>query len=90
MPPPDASTRPVKPFFNSRKYLPPNFLKYYTAPPGSVYNFLSFLGEHEPAKGKFLAVGGDLDAFLTSYYRTIALANRRMFLAECYQGQPFK
>lgn len=90
IPPPDASTAPVKPFFNTKKYRPPTFLRHYAAPPGGSYNFISFLGEFEPSKGKFLAVGEQLDAFLTSYYRTVALANRRMFLAERYQDQPFK
>lgn len=90
IPPPDASTAPVRPFFNAKKYRPPTFLRHYAAPPGGSYNFISFLGEFEPGKGKFLAVGDQLDAFLTSYYRTVALANRRMFLAERYQDQPFK
>lgn len=36
---------PVKPFFNYAKYFPPSFLRYYPAPPGSSYNYLSFLGE---------------------------------------------
>jgi hypothetical protein len=90
IPPPDASSEPVRPFFKTKSYRPPSFLRHYAAPPGGSYNFISFLGEYEPNKGKFLAVGEQLDAFLTSYYRTVALANRRMFLAERYQDQPFK
>lgn len=90
VPPADASTDPVRPFFNTRKYRPPSFLQHYAAPQGSSYNFLSFLGDFDPNKGKFLAVGDRLETFLTSYYRTVALGNRRMFVAESYQGKPFK
>lgn len=44
----------------------------------------------DPHKGKFLAVGSKLDQFLSSYFNTVTLANRRMYLAESYNGQPFK
>jgi hypothetical protein len=81
---------PVRPFFKKATYKSPSFLQYYAAPAGSIYNFLSFLGEPDPNKGKYLAVGDKLDAFLESYFNTVARVRRRMYLAECYQGQPFK
>jgi hypothetical protein len=91
MPPPDAASfPPVRPFFRKSAYNPPAFLQYYAAPPNSSYNFISFLGDCDPNRGKYLAAGAELDKFLTSYFKTVGLANRRMFLAECYQGQPFK
>jgi hypothetical protein len=91
MPPPDAASfPPVRPFFPTKKYFPPSFLKHYAAPPNSSYNYLSFLGDFDPNRGKYLAAGAQLDDFLTSCYKSVALANRRMYLAESYQGQPFK
>jgi len=90
MPPQDACMEPTRTWFGKSRYRSPTFLEFYPTPPKSTYNFMSFLGDIEANRGKFLAAGQQKDQFLTSYFKALSLKNRRMYIAECYQGQPFK
>ncbi|WIA13164.1 hypothetical protein OEZ85_006756 [Tetradesmus obliquus] len=51
---------------------------------------MSFLGPAEWHGGKYLVSPAVLDEFLQPYYYTFVQAKRRLHIAQCYQGQPYK
>lgn len=92
LPPPGTTNEPPeqRPVLNKSRYKSPSFLQHFGAPKGAPYNFMSFLGPAEWHGGKYLVSPAVLDEFLQPYYYTFVQAKRRLHIAQCYQGQPYK
>ena len=79
-----------RPGWRRDRYISPSFLRAYGAPLGGAHNVISFLGKQEHHSGKFLIPPGRQDAFLDAYWEAAVAGRRRLFLAQCYRGQPYK
>ncbi|KAF8067396.1 hypothetical protein HT031_002444 [Scenedesmus sp. PABB004] len=99
-PPPGAPAEPAagapggaerrRPYWSRSRYRPPSFLQHFPAPRGAPYNYVSFLGSLDPHGGKYQVPPSRLEAFLRPYFNTAHHTRRKLFLAECYNGQPYK
>lgn len=94
LPPPDASLDPPlqRSILNKNAYRPPRFLNLprFAASDSRVFNFMSFLGKADAHGGKYFVPHHQLDEFLLPYFNTAYYKSRRMYLAENYQGQPYR
>lgn len=92
LPPPGCTNEapPQRPILNKQRYKSPYFLQHFGAPKRAPFNFMSFLGPLDWHDGKYQVSPAALDDFLLPYFNTATYAKRRLYLAQSYQGQPYK
>jgi hypothetical protein len=84
------AVEPYVPRWSAKAYDPPEFLEHYPVPQGYDYNVYSFLGKWDPHHGKYFVRPWKRILFFKEMWKYMVGHGRRMYLAESYNGRPYR